>query len=217
MRKLVFREANITYAYKASPRLGFSNRKEQYAFFYRKTSKDQEIAIEKDFVFSNEQEIYERPPHTGKFRISSKKLSNIKEFYLSNIHTRPTDVLFEVLAYNYVLDEIVQNEGLTDRNNYNVAIMGDFNFGCTYISAKDRDLVRGALDRFSWYISDNNPTTISKSGCAYDRIIVSGNKFKSAIYPNSNRTHRYDLEYGLDSTQVSFLRVTPSSWRYEAS
>ena len=158
----------------------------------------------KDFVFSNEKLVYERPPHTAKFKVTkSKKLSKIKDFYLSNVHTRPEHVYEETLAFNEVLDEIVKSEGLTDKNNYNFAIMGDFNFGCDSVSVKEREFVRTALDRFSWYISDNNPTTISSSGCAYDRIIVSGNKFKSAIFPNSNQTYRYDLEFGLNAKEVS--------------
>lgn len=185
--------------------MGFESRKEQYAFFYRQTTKDQQIKIVKDFVFSNEQLVFERPPHIARFKvINSKKLSKIREFYLANVHIRPEHVYDEALAYNNVLDDIVKVEGLTDTNNYNVAIMGDYNFGCDYISAKAKEAVRTALDRFSWYISDTNPTTISTSGCAYDRILVSGNKFKSAIFPNSNRTFRYDLEYGLNAAQVSF-------------
>jgi hypothetical protein len=42
---------------------------------------------------------------------------------------------------------------------------GDWNFDCTYISEKNRNIVKAKLFEFKWFISDKVETTISASNC----------------------------------------------------
>lgn len=74
--------------------------------------------------------IYERPPHVANFTITDSKLS-VKSFFLINVHIKPTNVLNEASELRSVVDEI-----LSENSNHNIAVMGDFNFDCNYISGK---------------------------------------------------------------------------------
>lgn len=88
-------------------------------------------------------------------------------------------------------------------NEINIAILGDMNFDCSYCSNKNKDMVRQELgSEFKWYISDKVATTVSATPCAYDRIIVMGDKFNNAIIKSSNKTYRYDEEFQINIDEV---------------
>ena len=76
------------------------------------------------------------------------------------------------------------------------------NFDCSYCSNKNKDMVRQELSEFSWYISDKVATTVSATPCAYDRILVTGDKFNNAIVIASNKTYRYDGEFQMSIDEV---------------
>ena len=73
-----------------------------------------------------------------------------------------------------------------------------------FVLIKKKDIVRKELSEFSWYINDNEATTVSAKPCAYDRILVTGGKFKKAIIKASNKTYRYDKEFKMDIDEVLF-------------
>jgi len=114
-----------------------------------------------------------------------------------NIHARPKYVVEEVTALKKVIDDHKLRFKIND-----IAVLGDFNFDCDYCSFKKKELVRAEFPDFRWFIRDNYKTTIASTDCAYDRILVTGNKFINAVVPNSNQTYRYDFEYNLSATQV---------------
>jgi hypothetical protein len=149
------------------------------------------------YVAENPNLTYDRPPYVAKFKIQDPLLS-LKEFVLMGVHLRPTNVFNE----SKELRDVTNRHLLLYDVNENIAILGDYNFGCSYISAANRDIVRGILNDFTWYISDSTGTTISTSNCPYDRIIINTNKFKNAIIPFSNNTYRYDLVYDLTRNEV---------------
>ena len=76
------------------------------------------------------------------------------------------------------------------------------NFDCGFCSNKNKDMVRQELSEFSWYISDKVATTVSATPCAYDRILVTGDKFNNAIVKASNKTYRYDGEFQMSIDEV---------------
>ena len=81
--------------------------------------------------------------------------------------------------------------------------MGDLNFDCSYCSNKNKDLVRAELSDFTFYISDKVGTTVSATPCAYDRILVTGDKFNNAVVQASNKTYRYDVEFQMSIEEVN--------------
>lgn len=144
--------------------------------------------------------IYDRPPYIVKFQVSNYSLS-LDTFSLVNVHLRPTAVLNESLELRNVVDKY---KNLTKETN--IAILGDLNFDCSYCSNKNKDIVRSELYDFSWYISDKVATTISTTSCAYDRILVTGDKFNSAIVQFSNKTYRYDAEFQIPPEEVNKIQ-----------
>ena len=155
--------------------------------------------------------IYDRPPYIAEFKILDSSLS-IKDFTLMNVHLRPTDVFTESIALRKVVDRY--QAGVIK----NIAILGDFNIDCSYISAADRQSVAITLYDFTWFIRDKYATTISTSSCAYDRILINTPLFKNAVVKNSNMTYRYDLEFGMDMTEVKkfikFLHLLIKYFKY---
>ena len=158
---------------------------------------NQIIKVTKDYVYNDPSAIYDRPPYVAKFSIENSNLS-LKEFFLGNVHIRPTNVLNETLELRYVVNEI-----LAFGETKNIGILGDFNFDCQYISGKSRDLVRTNLTEFVWYISDKVATSIrSSTSCALDRIILAGKEFNSAVVPKSNKTNHYYNEFNMNLTEA---------------
>lgn len=149
-------------------------------------------------VYENAEKIFDRPPFIVEFKIFNTTLS-IDKFTLMNIHLRPSYVLEESLALRQVVDWYYELNSKTKRH---VAILGDFNFDCSYISAANRDKVRNVLSDFTWYIRDRYATTISTKNCAYDRIISDSPELMRAIIAETNRTFRYDNQFGLTAEYV---------------
>lgn len=115
-----------------------------------------------------------------------------------SVHLRPAEVLSESLELRNVVDKYKLST-----NEKNIAIVGDFNLDCTYASQVKRDAVRAMLSDFTFYISDKVPTTIAQtSSCAYDRILISGDKFNNAVLKSSNKTYRYDYEWNMPLEEV---------------
>ncbi|CAF0807827.1 unnamed protein product [Brachionus calyciflorus] len=188
----------INYNFVISPRLGQGTHKEIYAYVYRtKTNGSlRKIQVVKQMVHDDIEMVYDRPPFIAEFKVLDTSLS-IKEFTLMNLHLRPTAVFIESLGLRKVVDRYRAG------SVKNIAILGDFNIDCSYISTSDRQSVALTLNDFTWYIRDRYATTISTSNCAYDRILVNTAVFKNAIVTNSNMTYRYDLEFGMNMTEVS--------------
>jgi len=135
-----------------SSRAGRSSSKEQYGIIYKK-----EIYLESlyDYNLNNQTiEIWERPPIEVTFNYNNKSIV----FY--NIHIKPDDVKQEL---DYL--EKYRRFDLED----NVIFLGDFNADCNYYSPQTEP----EFDRWYWVIQDYEDTTVSKTDCAYDRIIVS--------------------------------------------
>lgn len=135
------------YNCEVSSRAGRSSSKEQTGIIYKKGI---EIV---EFIDYNpdEQDRWERPPIEVTFKIGKYT------FTAYNIHTKPEDVQMEL----HHLESIVENDG-------NVMIIGDLNAECSYYN-NDKEI---EFDSWTWIIDDSIDTTVSKTDCAYDRIIV---------------------------------------------
>src|SRR3989339_360716 len=140
--------------------------KEQYGVIFRD---DINLVSFKDYNpdFLNR---WERPPVRLDFKIDDSEL------IIYNIHVKPDDVSKE-LGY---LEDIVEDSG-------NVIILGDFNADCSYYNEKNKNV----FNSMSWVIKDYQDTAVSKSRCAYDRIVLNDNSYK--FYKKS----------GVDYTQIT--------------
>ena len=93
-------------------------------------------------------------------------LTELPNFFLVGIHTKPYDAFSEINALSKVYDEAVSyfktESGI---------ILGDFNADCRYLSmASYCDLSLVTDRRFTWSLHPMDTTTTSTI-CAYDRYL----------------------------------------------
>ncbi|MEI7718836.1 MAG: endonuclease/exonuclease/phosphatase family protein [archaeon] len=141
------------YNSRISSRAGRSSSKEQYGVLYKKGIKLEEM---KDYN-PDAQNRWERPPIEVSFNIEGYKLRAY------NIHTKPAAVKSELAS----LEEIVSTNG-------NSVILGDLNASGSYYNPT----VNTELDSWKWVIKDSEDTTVSKTDCAYDRIIMNNDAYQ---------------------------------------
>jgi len=151
-----------------SSRAGRSSSKEQYGIIYRDYINLTEL---KDFN-PDRRDRWERPPIAATFNASGYI------FTIYNIHTKPDDAEREI-AY---LNDIVKDEG-------NVIVMGDLNADCDYYS----EPLIPDFDGWNWIIEDDADTTVGRSYCAYDRIILNDNAYDEYLNHSIDTSITEDL------------------------
>lgn len=184
-----------------SERLGRSETyQEQYAFFYRTGS----VAVTGQYQYPDTRpgdlDAFSREPFVVRFRAAK---TEIKEFVLIPQHTTPTNTTKELDALYDVLQD-VRRMWKTE----NIMLLGDFNADCGYLAKKNRRKVRLLTDpNLKWLIPENTDTTVRAStSCAYDRIVVNGNRFSEAVVPSSAKPFNFQQEYSL--TEAEALEVS---------
>jgi hypothetical protein len=144
-----------------SSRSGRTVEKEQYIIIYKRLF---DILDIKDYnpEYQNE---FEHPPVRVKFGI------NGYEFSAYTIKTYTTAAKLEISA----LQKLVKDEG-------DVIILGSLNADCGYY---DR-AVENNFAVWTWIVKDSDDTTVAKTDCAYERILL-----------NSNMQTKF-INYGID-------------------
>uniref|UniRef100_A0A674J8H2 Deoxyribonuclease 1L3 n=1 Tax=Terrapene triunguis TaxID=2587831 RepID=A0A674J8H2_9SAUR len=86
----------------------------------------------------------------------------------------------------------------------NFIFMGDFNAGCGYVPKKHWKNIRlKTHSEFVWLIGDKNDTTVRNStNCAYDRIVIHGEKLINAVVPNSADIIDFQRAFGMTEEQA---------------
>jgi endonuclease/exonuclease/phosphatase family metal-dependent hydrolase len=170
-----------------SDRLGRSNSKEQYGFFYNKNK----INVTDSFHFDDESkgDLFEREPFIVRFKAPS---APVKDFFIAGIHTNPSAAKEEVGHLVEAYDDAVKRFKINDG-----IIMGDFNAACSYFAKKYwKENALRQDSRFSWLIGDDINTTVGKADCAYDRVVVGGDKLKE--HTKKAQTWYYDADHKID-------------------
>lgn len=123
-----------------SARLGRTSSKEQYAFFYKRSS----ITLMGCIQETDASDLFEREPYTCRFK---NKVSN-KSFSLISLHAKPEDAVNELNALRDVWDTVSSAYG-----DSNIIAMGDFNADCDYLSNNEFDnLDFNVGGAFTWHI-----------------------------------------------------------------
>jgi len=162
-----------------SPRLGRTSSKENYAFIYNTET----ISYEgEEYLYSDEDDDFEREPYSAKFK------SGEFDFVLVNTHIKPDDAENEIAKLSEIVTEIKEYF-----DEENIIITGDLNADCSYFDeSKKEDYFFG----FKWIIPDRADTTVGKSECAYDRIIISEEALKN--YKKEKGVFMFDKVYKLE-------------------
>ncbi|XP_016157319.1 PREDICTED: deoxyribonuclease-1-like 2 [Ficedula albicollis] len=191
------------YDYEISGPLGRENYKEMYLFIYRTDI----VSVVDTYQYKDPQDVFSREPFI--LRVSAPSTSKwgnnwpwvvvwVKEFVLVPLHSAPHDAVAEIDALYDVYLAIINKWG-TD----NMMFLGDFNADCSYVQPSDWSSIRlRTSDVFKWLIPDSADTTVGKSDCAYDRIVVCGNKLKRSIVSNSAGIYNFQRAFQLDQEEA---------------
>ncbi|XP_065588492.1 deoxyribonuclease-1-like 2 isoform X3 [Cyrtonyx montezumae] len=208
------------YDYEISGSLGRDNYKEMYLFIYRTDV----VSVVDTYQYEDPQDIFSREPfilrvsapHSSEqhragdrggrgavtTRAHASLPTEVGEFVMVPLHSAPHDAAAEIDALYDVYLAIVNKWG-TD----NIVFLGDFNADCSYVKPSDWASIRlRTSDVFKWLIPDSADTTVGRSDCAYDRIVVCGAKLKRSIVPNSATV--YNFQRALQMEQEEALAVS---------
>ncbi|KAK1877152.1 Deoxyribonuclease-1 [Dissostichus eleginoides] len=162
--------------------------RERYLFLYRY----QKVSVTDSFQYTDT--VFSRPPSVVKF---SSTQTVGKEFVLISIHTQPTNAVVELRA---LVDVVKRAE--TKWLNKNIMVLGDFNAGSNYVPMYTRPTIPlFNTTVFQWLIANNVDTTVSRSGNAYDRIVVTTDMY-NGMNPRSADKFDFKNAYGLTQAQT---------------
>ncbi|NXT39417.1 DNSL2 protein, partial [Pelecanoides urinatrix] len=179
------------YDYEISGPLGRDNYKEMYLFIYRTDV----VSVVDTYQYEDPQDIFSREPFI--LRVSAPR-TKAEEFVLVPLHAAPHDAVAEIDALYDVYLAIVSKWG-TD----NIMFLGDFNADCAYLQPSDWSAIRLRTSNvFKWLLPDDADTTVGKSDCAYDRIVVCGAKLKRSIVPNSAAIYDFQRAFQLEQEEA---------------
>lgn len=170
------------YEYIIGPRLGRSNTKEQYAFFYKKSM----LRPGETYTYQERGTDYiHREPLITKFFCTKGEF----DFVLINAHIDPDDVDQEIALFPEIVADAQKR--LKDKD---IMIMGDLNADCGYFD-EDKEIQLRNKRKFKWLIANQLDSTVAKNSCAYDRMIVTksmAKRFtgKAGVFP-------FDIVYDL--------------------
>ncbi len=181
------RESKKDFEVIASPRLGRTNSKEQYAFFYDK-SKIQYLG--ESYVYPDTADYFEREPHLAYF-----KAGNF-DFWLINIHIKPDDAVNEI---SHLADVLADLDTRSPKER-DYIILGDLNADGKYFNEDDSShMMKDQL--YYWVISNNADTTVANSDNTYDRIIFM-KKHTLTDFTGEWGVRKFDQEFNLTFNQA---------------
>ncbi|NXV74030.1 DNSL2 protein, partial [Atlantisia rogersi] len=179
------------YDYEISGPLGRDNYKEMYLFIYRTDV----VSVADTYQYEDPQDIFSREPFI--LRVSALH-AKAEEFVLVPLHSAPHDAVAEIDALYDIYLAVVSKWG-TD----NIMFLGDFNADCAYVQPSDWSSIRLRTSHvFKWLLPDSADTTVGKSDCAYDRIVVCGAKLKKSIVPNSAAIYDFQRAFRLEQEEA---------------
>ncbi|KAK5856805.1 hypothetical protein PBY51_008375 [Eleginops maclovinus] len=176
------------YSFITSAPLGPTVYKERYLYLYKQST----VSVVTSFQYTDMTK-FNRPPFAVKFA----SITTAVEYVLIPQHTRPKSAVAEVDALYDVAKDV-----LTLMGTNNVMLLGDFNAGSCYIPKAKWPLIRLFTDKsYHWLIANSVDTTVSRSGNAYDRIVVT-TTLNSRVVTGSADVFNFQAQYGLTLAQT---------------
>ncbi|TEA31834.1 hypothetical protein DBR06_SOUSAS8310062 [Sousa chinensis] len=192
------------YSFVSSKPLGRDQYKETYLFVYRKDT----VSVVDTYQYLDTEDAFSREPFVVKFSApGSGEAPPVPqappvplappELVLIPLHAAPHQAVAEIDALYDVYLDVIDKWG-----TYDMLFLGDFNADCSYVQAQDWPAIRlRSSEVFKWLIPDS-ATTVGKSDCAYDRIVVCGARLRSSLKPQSAAVYDFQEEFGLYQAQA---------------
>ncbi|CAM2109915.1 unnamed protein product [Caretta caretta] len=185
-----------SYTALSSPLLGAGHYQERYVFVYRSGR----TQLLDSYMYLDENparpDAFVREPFVGRFSLPSKALPTL---VLVPQHTVPKKAETEIDALYDVFLDVQARWGTED-----VMFLGDFNADCGYVAKKRWGQIRLRREpSFHWLIGDAADTTVRNSThCAYDRIVVHGERCLGLVVPGSAQPFDFPSTFGLTETKA---------------
>uniref|UniRef100_A0A8C1J5M4 Deoxyribonuclease n=1 Tax=Cyprinus carpio TaxID=7962 RepID=A0A8C1J5M4_CYPCA len=178
-----------------SERLGRKSYKEQYAFIYRYMLSVKSVYQYPD-AQTGDEDAFAREPFVVWF--SSPK-TEVRDFVIIPIHTAPEAAVKEL---DELFDVYLNVSQLWPSDNF--IIMGDFNAACGYVPKRQWVNIRLRSEtEFVWLTGDKLDTSVKTSTtCAYDRVVLRGEKMIEAVNPESVEVFNFKEEFGLTEQEA---------------
>ncbi|XP_042560540.1 deoxyribonuclease 1 like 4, tandem duplicate 2 [Clupea harengus] len=179
------------YAMEVSSSLGRSHYKEQFVCLYR----EDQVQLTDTYQYEDNQvgdeDAFSREPFILRF---SSPLTELKDFVLIPVHTKPDDSEKELDELYDVFQEVKRRWKTDD-----IMILGDFNADGAYVSKRKMKRIRIRSDTdFHWLIGDDIDTTARTSNDhTYDRIVVYQKDMLQAVVPHSAKAFNFHDAYNL--------------------
>ncbi|XP_047215488.1 deoxyribonuclease-1 [Girardinichthys multiradiatus] len=192
-------KGSSTYSYIVSEPLGRSTYTERYLFLYRQAS----VSVVESYHFDDGCEscgtdTFMREPFVVMF---SSRYTALSSFTLIPQHTSPELAVEEINALYDVVTDV-----RTRWNTNNIVLLGDFNSGCSYVTASDWQKIRLFTDKsFHWLIPDSADTTVTPTNCPYDRVVVTADMLKGVVHGSAQV---FDFVADLNLSQSMGLAVS---------
>uniref|UniRef100_A0ABM5FQ36 Deoxyribonuclease n=1 Tax=Pogona vitticeps TaxID=103695 RepID=A0ABM5FQ36_9SAUR len=184
------------YSYLTSPLLGRSNYQERYVFVYRNKKTRMLDSYKYEDNHPDRPDVFAREPFIVRFSLPTKELP---ELVLIPQHTVPSKAETEIDALYDVFLNVHACWGIED-----MIFLGDFNADCGYVAKKRWGNIRlRQKPGFHWLIGDKADTTVRENTrCAYDRIVVHGERCLDAVVPGSAQAFDFPQEFGLSEAEA---------------
>ncbi|XP_050783315.1 deoxyribonuclease-1-like 1 isoform X2 [Gopherus flavomarginatus] len=185
-----------SYTALGSPLLGARNYQERYVFVYRSGR----TQVLDSYVYLDENpdrpDAFAREPFVVHFSLPSKVLPTL---VLVPQHTVPKKAEAEIDALYDVFLDVQARWGTED-----IMFLGDFNADCGYVAKKRWGQIQLRREPgFHWLIGDTADTTVRNSTrCAYDRIVVHGERCLGLVVPGSAQPFDFPAMFGLTKTEA---------------
>ncbi|MEQ2307173.1 Deoxyribonuclease-1 [Ameca splendens] len=192
-------KGSSTFSYIVSEPLGRSTYTERYLFLYRQAS----VSVVESYHFDDGCEscgtdTFMREPFVVMF---SSRYTALSSFTLIPQHTSPELAVEEINALYDVVTDVRARW-----NTNNIVLLGDFNAGCSYVTASDWQKIRLFTDKsFHWLIPDSADTTVTNTNCPYDRVVVTADMLKGVVHGSAQV---YDFVADLNLSQNMGLAVS---------
>jgi len=176
-------DANTSYDYIISQRLGRTGSKEQYAFVYN--TKTVDLIPESSYVVADPDDVFEREPFVAFFR------SGNFDFKLVNNHIKPEDVSAELSQLAVVINDVYDSSSEKD-----IIVLGDMNADGSYF---DENKLAAIFPLWIQLIGNDEDTTVAVSDNTYDRMMTRDTT-ANVEYTGKSGVFRWDAEYGVTDT-----------------
>ncbi|XP_043357298.1 LOW QUALITY PROTEIN: deoxyribonuclease-1-like 1 [Dermochelys coriacea] len=183
-----------SYTALSSPLLGAGKYQERYVFVYRSGS-TQLLDPTVPGREPRQTDAFTREPFVGASACPAK----CSPPWCLSPSTVPKKAEMEIDALYDVFLDVQARWGTED-----VMFLGDFNADCGYVAKKRWGQIQLRSDpSFHWLIADTADTTVRNSThCAYDRIVVHGERCLGLVVPGSAQPFDFPSTFGLTESKA---------------